>query len=105
MTIHVLKCDASYWEDINMSKKPFEVRKDDREPAFKSDDLVVLVHSDPGPRYGHWIARRIGYLARGGRIPDGYCVFELKSSKEGDTARAEVALEAHKVSRHIEAKP
>lgn len=39
---HSLKCWPSYFEDVRSGRKPFEVRKDDREPMFREGDWLVL---------------------------------------------------------------
>lgn len=98
MTVHILKTDGDYWDEIANGKKPFEVRKDDRKPAYEKGDLVVLVCSGSGPQYGAKLLRRIGYIAREGRIPEGWCVFELLKSNTGDEVRAEMAMNETEVS-------
>lgn len=92
MTVHVLKCDKPYFDAVDRGDKPFEVRVDDRKPRFETGDVVVLVCTGESHSGRKMICRRIGYLARGGRIPEGYCVFELKSEKDGDAVRAEMAM-------------
>lgn len=91
MTIHILKTDRAYWLDASTGRKPFEVRRDDRDPPYESGDIVALVHSDPGPEHDFVLPFRIGYLARGGRIPEGYCVFELSHPDSNDIVRIRTA--------------
>ncbi len=99
MTIHILKTEAPYFGEVRLGKKPFEVRKDDREPPYETGDVVALVFTGEGPWHGDVEIRRIGYLARGGRIPDGYCVFELQEARSGDDARVEMAMGKSEVSQ------
>ena len=99
MTVHVLKCDEGYFEDVRQGAKEFEVRADDRDPPFTGGDVVALVHTDPGPSYGAVLIRRIGYLARGERIPPGFCVFALRPMEAGDTVRGEMAMGKTAVSK------
>lgn len=98
MTVHVLKCDPEYFEAVESGKKPFEVRRDDREPPFETGDIVALVHG-PGIRYGERLVKRIGYVARGGRIPEGFCVFALVPAKVDDGIRVEMATGETVVSK------
>lgn len=84
MTIHILKTDADPWRDVEAGRKPFEVRKDDRDPRYESGDVVVLVNSSPGPGFDHELVRRIGYVYRGAHVPNGFCVFELESAQNTD---------------------
>lgn len=99
MTVHVLKCLGVYFDDICHGRKGFEVRNDDRVPAFETGDVVVLRNIESGPGYGATTIRRIGYIARGECIPNGYCVFALEPSKPGDDIRAEMAMGRIEVSK------
>lgn len=98
MTVHILKTDPEYFEAVEAGKKPFEVRKDDREPRFETDDIVVLVHGS-GLRYGQMLIKRIGYVLRGEHTPEGFCVFALKPMHPGDDVRAEMAMGETAVSK------
>jgi hypothetical protein len=97
-TVHLLKCDGNYWDDVATGRKTFEVRKDDRTPSFEPGHVVALISTAPGPNFDKALVRRIGYLARGGRIPEGYCVFELLPAKDEDITRVDAARGGTRVS-------
>jgi hypothetical protein len=74
---HVIKCWTGYFDAVRAGRKTFEVRKDDRD--YQEGDAVTLLDFDPVTEQlsGRQEVRRIGYLARAGLIPGGYCVFAL----------------------------
>jgi hypothetical protein len=74
---HVIKCWTGYFDAVRAGRKTFEVRKDDRD--YQEGDAVTLLDFDPATEQltGRQEVRRIGYLARAGLIPGGYCVFAL----------------------------
>ena len=74
---HVIKCWTGYFDAVRAGRKTFEVRKDDRD--YQEGDVVTLLDFDPATEQltGRQEVRRIGYLARAGLIPGGYCVFAL----------------------------
>ena len=79
---HALKCWPAYFEDVRSGAKPFEVRKDDREPMFKTGDFLVLDEYDPtgkGRYTGRSITRRVTYVLPGDQfgIEAGYVVMGL----------------------------
>ena len=75
---HFLKTWPQYFRAVRDGRKPFELRRDDRD--FQSGDTVHLEEWDPDAnrQTGEFLTRHIGYLARGGVIPAGYCVFALE---------------------------
>lgn len=98
MTIHLLKTDRGVFDDVVSGKKSFEVRKDDRDPRYKTGDVVVLREHDPGlPAPGGFTrsraVRRIGYLLRDeAYLPEGYVVFELRNPSKDEEELARLAL-------------
>jgi hypothetical protein len=99
MTIHVLKADDCYWQDVRIGAKAFEVRIDDRQPRYETGDVVILVNTGPAPWTGARVVKRIGYLARGGRIPSGFCVFELAEAQSSDYEFASERADSPTVSK------
>lgn len=65
---HSLKCWPSYFEDVRSGRKPFEVRKDDRDPMFREGDWLVLNEFNPtgdGFYTGRSFTRRVTYVLPG----------------------------------------
>lgn len=75
--IHELKCWPMYFEPLLSGQKTFEFRKDDR--AFVVGDILYLKEWDQScAEYtGRTAWRRIGYIARGGVVPDFHCVMSV----------------------------
>ena len=99
MTVHVLKCDPEYFLAVETGEKQFEIRPDDREPPFERGDVVAMINTGAGPGYGATMIRRVGYIARGNRIPEGFCMFALAPKEPGDDIRVEMALGRTAVSK------
>jgi|GEM_PF-1955644 len=89
---HDLKAWPEYFEALLSGEKTFEFRKDDREPRFAVGDALVLHEYVPpyrveteqewskrvaGDYTGREVVRRVTYVARGGLIPEGYCVMAI----------------------------
>jgi hypothetical protein len=80
MTVHRLKVWPEYFDDLSKAK-PFEIRRDDREPRFDVGDLVCLEEFNEnvvGGYTGRWKPARIVKVWRGGAMPDGYCAFTFE---------------------------
>ncbi len=63
--------------------KSFEFRRDDRVPAYAVGDTLRLREYDGG-RFGtthdytgREVLRSVTYVARGGVVPDGYCIMSI----------------------------
>lgn len=91
-TTHELKVWTMYADALESGVKTFEFRKDDRTPRFEVGDTLVLREWTPpyraetehewskqfgGDFTGREWLRRVSYVARGGVIPDGYCVMSV----------------------------
>ena len=76
-SLHKLKTWPEYFREVVSGRKPWEFRKDDR--GYQEGDIVQLEEWDPKTEEytGTWIYCRIAYIARGGVIPEGYCIFTL----------------------------
>lgn len=79
---HRLKTWPEYFADVAAERKPFEVRRNDRD--FREGDLLDLVEFEPqtGRESGKIVTRRAGYILRGPGfgIEAGYCVIGLEKA-------------------------
>jgi hypothetical protein len=98
---HLLKSWPENFRAVLSGRKRFEIRRDDRTPAFQPGDVVVLHEYEPassdieGKIAGLGYTGRkalffIGYVERSPALPDGWCGFELVSSE--DLNRVALAL-------------
>jgi hypothetical protein len=86
---HELKVWPEYFTALNEGLKTFEFRRDDRTPAYQVGDVLRLrewgfdvssvdaVRAGREAYTGRECLRRVTYVARGGVIPDGYCVMSV----------------------------
>ncbi|MRM94824.1 DUF3850 domain-containing protein [Riemerella anatipestifer] len=75
MTLHTLKLQQPFFDDVFYNIKEFEVRKDDRN--FKVGDRVKFIeYPSERPRY---VMKKIKYILKGGQfgIEKGYVVIGL----------------------------
>jgi hypothetical protein len=77
-----LKTHPTAFQDVWDGRKPFEFRKDDRDPPFAVDDILVLKDYEPKREIysGRMIYCCVSCIYRGPSpygIPDGYCVMGL----------------------------
>lgn len=78
MSVHKLKIRHEYFDAVRDGRKPFEVRKDDRD--YKVGDILILVRYDPETgESGDSMARDVTYVLKGGAfgIELGYVVLGL----------------------------
>lgn len=77
MKAHELKCWPEYFREVQSCVKTFEYRKDDR--GVSVGDLLWLREYDPQQDHysGRVAPRRVTYIARGGLIPEGFCVMSI----------------------------
>lgn len=77
---HELKTWPEYFNEVIMNRKPFEVRKNDRN--FSVGDWLYLREFDPlyGEYTGNNAVREVTYVLNGGQfgIESGYVVMGLK---------------------------
>ncbi len=85
---HQLKSWPENFRAVLSGRKRFEIRRDDRTPAFQPGDVVLLHEfAPPGSDLeGGYTGRKalffIGYVERSPALPDGWCGFELVSSED-----------------------
>ena len=68
-TIHELKTTPMQFDAVRIGQKTFEVREDDRDPPFKSGDLLILREwakpiDGEGDYTGQVLIRLAGYVYR-----------------------------------------
>lgn len=82
---HDLKCWPEYFNEVASGRKTWELRKDDRSPQFTEGDLLRLWEYDPVSDEfpGRLLLVRVGYVARGRLIPEGFCVMSIKLVENG----------------------
>ena len=78
-TDHRLKINPEYYDDVRTGRKPWELRKNDRD--FKEGDTVRLEWFDPREGYysGSSFVRKIGLILYGPLhgVREGFCVFTV----------------------------
>lgn len=69
--VHTVKCDPDFFDDVRTGRKPFEVRKDDRN--YQKGDMLCLVEFDRiKARFtGRVILRKITYVLNATQYADG----------------------------------
>ena len=87
MKKHILKIWPEYFKDVESGRKPFEVRKDDRN--FQVGDILELMEFDPTEiedyepvgYMGNSITKEITYKLEGGSfgVEKGFCVLGIRS--------------------------
>lgn len=77
--VHELKTWPGYFAALVSGMKTFEFRRDDREPRFAEFDQLHLREWDHVAKAytGQECWRVVSYVARGGVIPNGYCVMSV----------------------------
>jgi hypothetical protein len=73
--IHELKTWAVYFREMEHGRKTFEYRKDDRN--YQVGDTLVLHETSDDLYTGRKLVREVIYIARGGFIPEGYCIMSI----------------------------
>lgn len=89
MRVHVFKSWPPEFEAVVEGLKPFEIRRDDRDPKVMPGDLVVLREFKPyknpeetttrsaGEFTGRVMVREVGYVERSTCLPSGWFGFSL----------------------------
>lgn len=83
MRAHKIKCWPTYFRAVKDERKPFEVRKADRD--YQEGDYLCLVEFDPGKDVltGDYLYRRITYKLTSADAPrglvDGFVVLGLET--------------------------
>lgn len=92
--VHIVKCVSPHFEEVWEERKPFEVRKDDRD--YQPSDVIVLRHWDPARGYDgqrRSLIFRIGSVLRDfPGLRKGHCAFGLLAPTDKDLGLADLAL-------------
>jgi ASC-1-like (ASCH) protein len=74
--IHELKIRREYFDDVESGRKPFEIRKNDRD--FCEGDYLLLCEIDEGAYTGRDIVAKITYVLDDPEfVKDGYVVLGI----------------------------
>lgn len=78
--VRELKSWPAEFAAVRSGDKAFEIRRDDRDPAFERGDLVLLREWLPtSQRYsGEQVTVEIGYVERSACLPAGWCGFAVR---------------------------
>lgn len=81
--VHQIKIAPSYYDDVASGRKPFELRKNDRN--YKVEDILELVEFKEGKNTGRVIKKIITYLLEDYTgIEEGYCILGIKDVRQDD---------------------
>ena len=74
--VHDVKLGTSFFEDVRVGRKNFELRKNDRN--YKEGDLIVMHEYKDGAETGRSITKKIGYMLENfAGLKEGYCILGL----------------------------
>lgn len=75
--VHFIRLAATYYDDVASGKKPFELRKNDRD--YKTGDILEMNEFKDGRNTGRVIRCRVTYVLEGYTgLVDGYCILGTK---------------------------
>lgn len=80
---HTVKCWPEYFEDIKEGKKPFDLRKDDRDYQVGDDVIQEEFKVHVGTYTGREVRVKITYVARGEQferfgLKPGFCCLGIE---------------------------
>lgn len=79
--VHQIKIALSYFDDVASGRKPFELRKNDRN--YKVGDILQMAEFKEGKNTGRVIEKIITYLLEDYTgIEEGYCILGIKGVNE-----------------------
>lgn len=75
--VHYIRLAATYYDDVATGRKPFELRKNDRD--YKTGDILEMNEFTDGRNTGRVIRCRVTYMLEGYTgLTDGYCILGIK---------------------------
>lgn len=76
MKVHEVKLSSNYFDDVLSGKKPFELRKNDRD--YREGDYLILNEIDNDKLTGRKVKVQIIYLLQGyDGLLDDYCILGI----------------------------
>lgn len=76
MKVHEVKLSSNYFDDVLSGKKPFELRKNDRD--YREGDYLILNEIDNDKLTGRKVKVQITYLLQGyDGLLDDYCILGI----------------------------
>lgn len=76
--VHQIRIATTYFEDAASGKKPFELRKNDRN--YKEGDILEMMEFKDGRNTGRTIRKVVTYLLENySGLQDGYCIMGIKA--------------------------
>lgn len=102
MTVHNLKTAQSYFEDVRIGVKPFEIRYNDRK--FNVGDRLLLREIDDEQQYtGRSLERTVTYiLGSGFGLIPGWVVLGLACTEPTAPTRPAVIPRPRRATRHVQ---
>lgn len=75
--VHQIRLASMYFDDVVSSKKPFELRKNDR--SYKEGDVLEMMEFADGKNTGRTVKALVTYLLQEyAGLEDGYCIMGIK---------------------------
>lgn len=82
--VHQIRIGATYFEDAASGRKPFELRKNDRN--YKEGDILDMIEFKDGRDTGRTIRKVVTYLLENySGLEDGYCILGTKNTDNVST--------------------
>ena len=82
--VHQIRIAATYFEDAESGRKPFELRKNDRN--YKEGDILDMMEFKDGRNTGRTIRKVVTYLLENySGLEDGYCILGTKNTDDVST--------------------
>lgn len=76
--VHQIRIATTYFEDAESGRKPFELRKNDRN--YKEGDILEMMEFKDGRNTGRTIRKVVTYLLENySGLEDGYCIMGIKA--------------------------
>lgn len=79
--VHQIRIATTYFEDAESGKKPFELRKNDRN--YKEGDILEMMEFKDGRNTGRVIRKLVTYLLENYTgLQEGYCIMGTKDIEQ-----------------------
>lgn len=81
--LHDCKILPEHFNNVLAGLKPFEIRKDDRDPPYLPGDKLVLREWTDGVYTGRWIKADVLLVLRSEYCRPGYCTMSITPTEAG----------------------